>query len=130
MKYSIIVLGAPYSSPSANTALNFTNALLSSGHTVFRVFFYHEGVQCANHLAAPPQDEINLPEQWQKLKAQHNLDLVACIAAGVKRGVLDQSEAKRHEKECSNLSQGFELSGLGQLVEATEQSDRVITFGP
>lgn len=130
MNYSIVVLGAPYSSSSATTALNFTKALLSSGHSIFRVFFYHDGVHCANELSTPPQDEVNLPDQWQTLKEQHNLDLVVCIAAGVKRGILDQSEASRHEKNCSNLNTSFELSGLGQLVEATEQSDRVITFGP
>ncbi len=130
MNYSIVVLGAPFSSPSAITALNFTQALLTQGHTVFRVFFYHEGVHCANQLSTPQQDEINLTNQWQTLKKQHNLDLVVCIAAGVKRGVLDQSEANRHEKPCSNINDAFDLSGLGQLVEATEQSDRVVTFGP
>ena len=130
MIYSIVVLGAPYSSASAITALNFTKSLLKSGHSIFRVFFYHDGVHCANELSTPPQDEINLPQQWHTLNQQHNLDLVVCIAAGVKRGILDQSETNRHEKNCSNMNTAFELSGLGQLVEATEQSDRVITFGP
>lgn len=130
MNYSIVVLGAPYSSSSATTALHFTKSLLKCGHNIFRVFFYHEGVHCANKLSTPPQDELNLPDQWHTLKEQHNLDLVVCIAAGVKRGLLDQSEANRHEKNCSNIDTAFELSGLGQLVEATEKSDRVITFGP
>lgn len=130
MIYSIIVLGAPYASASATTAIKFTTSLLESGHSVFRVFFYHEGVHCANELSTPLQDELNLPEQWHTLKNQYNLDLVVCIAAGVKRGLLDSSEANRHEKNCSNVDSAFELSGLGQLVEATEQSDRVITFAP
>lgn len=130
MNYSIVVLGAPYSSAGATTALKFAQSVLKHGHNIFRVFFYHDGVHCANNLSVPPQDEVNLPAQWQELKELHSLDLVVCIAASVKRGVLDQSESKRHEKECSNINNAFELSGLGQLVEATEQSDRVITFGP
>ncbi|UZE97898.1 sulfurtransferase complex subunit TusD [Alkalimarinus alittae] len=129
MNYSLVVLGAPYSTASATTALNFAKALLSSGHHIFRVFFYHDGVHSANKLTTTPQDEINIPQQWQALKEEYNVDLVVCIAAGVKRGILDSSEAERHEKNCSNMSNAFELSGLGQLVEATEQSDRVVTFG-
>ncbi|WP_372833668.1 DsrE family protein, partial [Pontibacterium sp.] len=32
-------------------------------------------------------------------------------------------------KSGSNLAEGFELSGLGQLADAIAHSDRVITFG-
>ena len=130
MNYSIVILGSPQASESATTAINFAKALLSCGHQIFRVFFYHEGVHNTNQLATPPQDELNLPNEWQALKELHDLDLVVCIAAGVKRGILDSSEASRHEKNSSNLNPAFELSGLGQLVEACEHSDRVITFSP
>lgn len=130
MKYSLVVLGAPHSTCSSVTALNFTRALLSAGHQVYRIFFYHDGINNANNLITTQQDELNLPEQWQTLKEEHNLDLVVCIAASVKRGVLNTQEAERHEKSAANINNAFELSGLGQLVEATEHSDRVITFGP
>ena len=130
MNYSIVILGAPYSTQSATTALNFTKALLRNGHKVYRVFFYHDAVHSGSELSTPPQDELNIPEKWQELKNKHNIDLVICIAAAVKRGVLDATEARRHEKKGANLSDCFELSGLGQLVDATEHSDRLITFGP
>ena len=129
MKYSIIILGAPHSSQGANTALQFTKALLKSTHTVYRIFFYHDAIHNGSSLSCPPQDELNIPTEWQSLKEQHNIDLVICIAAAVKRGVLDENEAIRHEKKHFNLENSFELSGLGQLVDATERSDRVITFG-
>ena len=83
----------------------------------------------ANSQIAPPQDEANLPKLWAELAKEHSLDLVVCIAAAVKRGVLDQNEAKRYEKDAANLADGFELSGLGQLAEAIAISDRVVTFG-
>lgn len=130
MNYSIIILGAPYSSQSATTALNFTKALLNNEHNVYRVFFYHDAVHNGSDLSTPPQDELDIASEWHQLKIKHDIDLVICIAAAVKRGILDTHEAKRHEKNASNLSKHFELSGLGQLVDATEQSDRVITFGP
>ena len=130
MKYSLVILGAPYSTQSATTALNFSKALLKNGHEIYRVFFYHDAVHCGSSLSTPPQDELNIPTEWQALKQSHDIDLVICIAAAVKRGVLDNNEACRHEKNAANLSNSFELSGLGQLVDATEHSDRVITFGP
>jgi len=129
MKFSIIIQSSPFSRQSVTTAYRFAEALLEEGHELFRVFFYSDGVLTANQLVSPPQDENNMPEQWSALADKHKLDLVVCIAAAVKRGVIDKNEAKRYEKPASNLQGKFELSGLGQLAEAIAISDRVITFG-
>jgi tRNA 2-thiouridine synthesizing protein D len=80
-------------------------------------------------LAAPPQDEFNLQKAWQRLAQDHHLDLVVCIAAALRRGILDESEAKRYDKQSHNLATEFCISGLGQLVEAAVVSDRLICFG-
>ncbi|WP_432473683.1 sulfurtransferase complex subunit TusD [Amphritea sp. HPY] len=129
MIFSIVITGAPYSSQSADTALRFATSALSQGHQIHRVFFYADAVHTASSLAAPPQDETNIPQNWSQLAQQHNLDLVVCIAAAVRRGIMDDNEARRYEKETGNLAENFTLSGLGQLVEAGIVSDRVITFG-
>ena len=128
MKFSLLILGSPYSDQSVSTALRFANAALESGHSIYRVFFYHDGVQCGNTLITPPQDENNLPEQWGELAKANDIDMVVCIASALRRGVLDDNEAERHEKTRGNLAEGFDISGLGQLVEASILSDRVITF--
>jgi tRNA 2-thiouridine synthesizing protein D len=47
----------------------------------------------------------------------------------LRRGILNDSEAQRFEKTASNLAPGFNISGLGQLIEASLVSDRVISFG-
>ena len=130
MKYTLNILGAPYSTQSMSTALRFANALVKQGHQLYRVFFYHDAVNAGNSLITPPQDEINIPAQWQSLAEQHNIDLVVCIASALKRGVLNDSESSRYEKNSSNLAEGFDISGLGQLIEAIAESDRVVSFGP
>lgn len=130
MKFSLLILGAPGSTQSASTAYRFAQAVIDSGHTLYRVFFYHDGVYCANELITPPQDEENLSTNWATLATDHDVDLVVCIASALKRGVIDQAEAQRYEKPASNLGEGFTISGLGQLVDAAIVSDRVITFGP
>ena len=59
----------------------------------------------------------------------HDLDLVVCIAAAQRRGLMDENEAKRQGKDANNIAPGFRISGLGQLVEAGIQSDRLVVFG-
>ena len=46
-----------------------------------------------------------------------------------RRGILDADEAKRHSKDVSNIAPGFRISGLGQLIEAGIQADRLVVFG-
>lgn len=129
MKFSLAIYSAPYTSQASDTAYRFACALLESGHCIYRVFFYQDGVHNASHLTTPPQDETNLPASWQQLAQVHNIDLVVCIAAALRRGVLNQEEAERYEKSTHNLAQEFTISGLGQLVDAAVSSDRLITFG-
>lgn len=129
MIFTLIVQASPYQHQAPETALRFAKALLNQGHSLHRVFFYRDGVHSASSLAVSPRDEQNIPEQWQALAEAHQLDLVVCIAAAIRRGVIDAGEAKRYERHAHNLHPAFELSGLGQLVEASLVSDRVITFG-
>ena len=129
MKISILVLSAPYSSQGAHSAYCFAKAALQSGTKVHRVFFYQDAVHASTGLATPPQDEFNLYSAWQALKKEYELDLVVCIAAAARRGLINEQEATRHNKLSHNISEEFELSGLGQLVEACAMSDRLITFG-
>jgi tRNA 2-thiouridine synthesizing protein D len=129
MKFTLLIQSAPIDSQSSATALRFASTLLEKGHQIERIFFYRSGVQSANRLALAPQDETNLPEEWQKLIATHQLDAVVCIAAAIRRGVVNATETARYAKEGENLIDAAELSGLGQLVAACAVSDRVVTFG-
>ena len=129
MNFAIVVHGAPYSSEACLSALNFAKAVLASGHSINRVSFYHDGVYSANNLIAPPQDETPVGEQWQAFGIGNNIELIACIASCLRRGILDETEADRYEKSGSNIAPGFTISGLGQLIDASINADRVVTFG-
>lgn len=129
MKFGIMVNTGPYTHQAAHTAYQFTRAALASGHEIYRVFFYHDGVHNASRLTVPPQDENNLTQQWSDLADAHNLDLVVCVAAAQRRGLLDAETAARHGKDAHNLAPGFRISGLGQLVEAGIEADRLLVFG-
>jgi tRNA 2-thiouridine synthesizing protein D len=129
MRFSILVLSAPHAAQAGDSAWHFAKAVVESGHELYRVFFYQDGCLHGNALAVPAQDEVDRVGRWATLADVHGADLVLCIASAVKRGVLDPGEADRHEKPAANAHPAFELSGLGQLVDAHINSDRLVTFG-
>ena len=129
MKLSVMLNTGPYQHQAADTAYHFTRAALSKGHEIFRIFFYHDGVNNGTRLTTPPQDDRNIVDRWSALAEEHGLDLVVCVAAAQRRGIVDESEAARHGKDAGNIAPGFRISGLGQLVEAGIESDRVVVFG-
>ncbi|QTR50119.1 sulfurtransferase complex subunit TusD [Candidatus Thiothrix anitrata] len=129
MKYTIMVNEGPYQHQSADTALQFARAALEKGHEIFRVFFYHDGVNNGTRLSVPPADDRLIQKSWSELAEKHGLDLVICIAAAQRRGLMDADEAKRQGLDANNIAPGFRISGLGQLVEGGIQSDRLVVFG-
>ena len=129
MKLGILINEGPYTHQASDTAYQFTKTALQKGHEIFRVFFYHDGVNNGTRLASPPQDDRNLVTLWSEIGAEYKLDLVLCVAAAQRRGLLDADEAKRQGKDVDNIAPGFRISGLGQLIEAGIQSDRLVVFG-
>ena len=128
MKLSLVITAAPGSNQANQSALAFARDALDAGHSLYRVFFYEQGVHAGNAYTVVPQDEIDLPATWQELITRYQLDAVVCVASALKRGVLNAEEARRYQREGSNLRAGFELSGLGQWVDACIHSDRVVSF--
>ncbi|MDK1022974.1 MAG: sulfurtransferase complex subunit TusD [Gammaproteobacteria bacterium] len=129
MIFSLAVYGSPYTYQSSDSAYQFARELLNQGHEIYRIFFYHDGVYNANRLTIPPQDEINISSRWSSFAGENNIELVVCVASALRRGVLDDSESRRYEKDTHNIEQNFTLSGLGQLIDAGIVSDRLVTFG-
>ena len=129
MKLSVQINEGPYTHAASDTAYQFTKAALEKGHEIFRVFFYHDGVNNGTRFTTPPQDDRNLVNLWSELAEKHNLDLVVCVAAAQRRGIVDPDEAKRNGKDGDNIAPGFRISGLGQLIEAGIQSERLVVFG-
>jgi len=118
MKLGILINEGPFTHQASDSAYHFTVAALARGHEVARVFFYNDGVYNANKLSEPQSDDRNLVALWAELGKEHGIDLVVCVAAALRRGIKDEI-----------LREGFRISGLGQLVEAGIQSDRLVVFG-
>jgi tRNA 2-thiouridine synthesizing protein D len=129
MKFAIQINASPYQSSAGLTAYQFIRAALEQQHEIVRVFFYHEGIYHAFKYLSPPDDEIQYTKRWSELAKESNIDLVVCISAAQRRGLLHPDEARRQGKQDNDLADGFRISGLGQLIEATLIADRFIVFG-
>ena len=129
MKFGIVVNEGPYTHQASDSAYQFTKAALAKGHEIVRVFFYHDGVNNGTRLTVPPGDDRHIQNNWSELAKENDIDMVLCIAAAQRRGILDENEAKRQGKDAHNVAEGFRISGLGQLIEAGIQADRLVTFG-
>ena len=118
MKFGVLINEGPFTHQASDSAYRFTAAALAKGHEIYRVFFYNDGVYNSNKLSEPQSDDRNLVALWSQLGKDHDIDLVVCVAAALRRGIKDEV-----------LKDGFRISGLGQLVEAGIQADRLVVFG-
>ncbi|ADZ92045.1 sulfurtransferase complex subunit TusD [Marinomonas mediterranea] len=129
MKYALLVTGHPTQSKACQSALAFAQRIdAHHEHELLGVFFYEEGVAVANRLANPPRDEYNVLSEWEAFHKLSNTPLYVCIAAAIRRGVLNENESKRHELNAHNCSDHFQLEGLGTWVELNSLADKVVQF--
>jgi tRNA 2-thiouridine synthesizing protein D len=116
MKFALLITAAPFSTQGAETALRFARAAISNGHSIERIFFFRDGVHNASTFTTAPQDENNIPAEWQQFCAAQTIDTVVCVSAALKRGIVDTN---------TNIP----IAGLGLLTDAIINADRLVTFG-
>ena len=87
------------------------------------MFFYHDGVNNGTRLTTtPPQDDRHIVNRWSELAAEHDLDLVLCVAAAQRRGLVDEGEAKRNGKD-ADINSSCLRSAVGSILTATRAQD-------
>ncbi|RMA81076.1 sulfurtransferase complex subunit TusD [Umboniibacter marinipuniceus] len=128
MKFSLLISCAPQLSEMHHNALSFAQAVLDSGHTLESVFFWGEGTSTALKTSVSPRDEHDAATLWRDIAALGGTDLNVCIASATRRGILNKSEAKRHDLPDATVASGFNIVGLGALIEAELSADRVVRF--
>jgi len=115
---ALLVEASPHSHRAATTALRFARAAVAAGQRLSRVFFFGDGVLAARPHAGEVADEPDPAAQWSALAAESDIDLVVCVAAAQRRGI-----------DTAALAEGFRIGGLGQLIEAGIDADRLVSFG-
>lgn len=112
MKFSIIISSSP-SSNLTNTAIEYSQSILELQHEISLVFFQGDGVYNALR-SNNKEDEVW--QNWLKLLQDKNIKLLSCSSANIKRGLI------------LNKDSIIKISGLGDLIMAMQESDKVIKF--
>ncbi len=115
MRIDLLVQGAPQSTDAPLSALRFARAALAAGHRIGRVFFYKDAVAVGCRFAS---DEDGVRGDWTALASDGGFELAICIAAAARRGIV----------EGESVDASFAIVGLGQLIEAMEEADRLVAF--
>ena len=127
-RFIIQVNGPACGSSASVDAVRFTQASLQSGHDVVCVFFYQDGVYNSTDFNLPASDEYDVIMGWKQLAAQHQVSLVNCVSAALRRGIVSQQEAQENGLNHWNVESSFIMGGLGELVTGIESADRLICF--
>ncbi len=121
MKFVIQIDASPHEAQAANTAYQFIKAALANGHHILLVFFYYDGVCNAQVSSFAGKDDLS--GRWSALAREYGLDLVLCVSAAQRRGLVSAEG-----KDQGLLAPGFRIGGLGQWVDACLKADRILTF--
>lgn len=128
LSFAIIVTTPAYGAQGGRSALQFIHAALRKKHRIQGVFFYLDGVTHASSLLCPASDEFDIHSAWLDLATSQAIPLYLCVAAGLRRGIVDQENAVEHGQTAWNVNPPFDIAGLGQLAELMLTSDRVVRF--
>jgi len=112
-----MVTSAPHENKTA-TVIELAKAILAQGHQINGMFFYQNGVLNAASLLAMPSDEFQSCRELAELASVDKVPMHLCITAAEKRGLTDDDK--------NNILPYFTVSGLGEMVELTNQADKVI----
>ena len=115
MRIDLLVQGDPLATGAPERALRFARAARAGGHRIGRIFFYKRAVSVANRFAT---DDSSLRARLREFAADGGCELAICISAASRRGVVDRD----------TLADGFNIVGLGQLIESIEAGNRLVSF--
>ena len=104
MRFTLLVNCGPEETAAYAHASGFCAALRQAGHNLVRVFFYGEGTLAARDHS-----------HWLTITTPET-ERVLCSASAEHYGITKAPE-------------GFVIGGLGSLIEAGLDSERVIQFG-
>lgn len=116
MKCLLIVNESPWQTALAVCALRFAQAAERAGLEIVAVFFREDGVYHALAATSADSGTPELSAGWQEFSASTGARLLLCSASSQRRLPVGTS------------APSFEQTGLAEMLELMQQSDRLVTF--
>lgn len=107
-RFAMTITASPIHSEQHHRALRFAQVIHESKHSLKQIFFYGDGVLCAQPNAQSALD-------WENFVKQSSCLLYVCVSAAERRGL-------------QSLNSPWQLVGLGDWIEGL-QFDHHLHFG-
>jgi len=107
----------------------FADALLHAQHSIHTIFFYGEGagIGLSTRNVNFTPDQVNL--NWCSISERGKTQLILCVSSALTQGIQDKITSSQSKELSTNIAAGFETGGIGSLVDAIANSDRLMSFG-
>ena len=129
MRYTLLITASLSNVSAHRRALMFADALLHAQHCIHTIFFYGEGagigLSTRDLNFTPDQTNLN----WYSISERGKTQLILCISSALTQGILDKTTSSQSKNFSINIATGFETGGIGSLVDAVANSDRLMSFG-
>lgn len=123
MKKIAIIITTPPTSHLTKTAFQFVKDAAEQ-YRVLGVFFYQSGVLNAARNIDIPSDEVNVAVNWSILAQESNIPMHLCSTAAERFGLTCYLQDGQPAED--TLHNGFQPSGLGEMVTLISNADKVM----
>jgi len=128
-EFVLLITASPVKTQIHMTAIRFTETLCAQNIPLKSVFLYQDAILVANSHSTPPSDEPQIRDEWIKLAKKNNFELQTCVAASLRRGILDKQLAEEYQHVLPSANENFVMAGLGQLAAAmSDKHKKLIHF--
>ena len=129
MQYTLLITASLSNLSAHRRALMFADALLRAQHSIHTIFFYGEGagIGLSTRDLSSTLGQTNL--NWRSISKKGKTRLILCVSSALAQGILDETASLQSKSFPENIATGFQTGGIGSLVDAVANSDRLMSFG-
>ena len=129
MHYTLLITASLSNLSAHRRALMFADALLHAQHSIHTIFFYGEGAGIGLSTRDVKSTLYRTNLNWCSISERGKTQLILCVSSALTQGILDKTTSSQSKTFLANIEAGFETGGIGSLVEAIANSDRLMSFG-
>ncbi|MDX5407227.1 MAG: DsrE family protein [Chromatiaceae bacterium] len=118
-RLGLLITSDCFASQTLSSVLCFVKASLAQGHQIEHVFLYQAAVNAVAAEQDLPADEPDLSAELVQFCQQQQIDLLFCVTAAEKRGVISQSHPAKA---------GYIAAGLAEFAMRQANIDKLVQF--
>ena len=118
-RFALLLTSATFSNQTLASVLVFANAAINNGHCIDHIFLYQDAVYSVAYHTDLPADEPDLSTALAEFCLEHQVDLLFCVTAAEKRGVIGTGLLPKP---------GYTAAGLAEFAMRQVNIDKLVQF--